>query len=149
MHIELDYSAIDPIISKLKQMESNYKPKTEKAVGEAFKEIDAKIEAAVSPHYRTSAMSSSRIKGFQPRWAGEEISCPIGFDFNNHGAMHAIFLKNGTGPRATHSGRKPHPTGSMTADGAVKAALNENEMKEIATSKVMDALLNEICTLGG
>ena len=132
MQIQLDYSAIDPLMAKLKSMESNYKPKVEKALGDAFDEIDSKIENAVSSHYRTaSTMRSSRIKGF-----------------NNHGAMHAIFLKNGTGPRATKSGKHPHSTGRMTADGAVKSALNENEMKETATGKVMDTLLNEICTIG-
>lgn len=149
MQIKLDYSAIDPLMAKLKTMESNYKPKVEKALGNAFDEIDSKIENAVSPHYRTSsAMRSSRIRGFQPRWSGDEISCPVGFDFNNRGAMHAIFLKNGTGPRATKSGKHPHSTGEMPVDGAVKSALNENEMKETATSEVMDALLNEICTIG-
>ena len=149
MQIQLDYSAIDPLMAKLKSMESNYKPKVEKALGDAFDEMVQRFENAVSSHYRTaSTMRSSRIKGFSPRWSGDEISCPVGFDFNNHGAMHAIFLKNGTGPRATKSGKHPHSTGRMTADGAVKSALNENEMKETATGKVMDTLLNEICTIG-
>lgn len=146
MKIELDYSAIDTITQKLNAMGTNYKPEIENAMRESFTEIDNDIESALSPHYRNqSKLRLSRIRDFRPEWGGDVLSVPVGMDFNISGAVHAILLKYGTGPRST----KTHSTGSMPVDSNVTRALDENRMKEIATEKVTDALVDKIVKLGG